>query len=193
MKSKIVNVIIFLLGLGLIFLFCYYLYKVIHWAFTTLNEQVLAAFIAGIFTVLVTALSLVLTKRYEFNKQIKEQHQLKKVPIYEEFLEFWFKILLSSTTGKKITDKDMMIFISEFTQKLILWGSDDVIKEYGNFRDYFKTVGGENRVTSFDSLKRFENLLLAIRKDAGHRNKDINQLDLLRLFINDIDKYKPNK
>ena len=34
-----------------------------------------------------------------------------------------------------------------------------------------------------------ERLLLAIRKDVGHKNKNLKQGDLLSIFINDIDSF----
>jgi hypothetical protein len=187
MNIKIKNGIYLVITIGIIIVLGFYIYKLLFWIFTTLDERVLAAIIAGFFTVLVTAISVLLTKRYEFNKQIKEQHQLKKVPIYEEFLAFWFKVLMAPKTGKKVSDKEMMIFFSEFTQKLILWGSDEVIREYGRFRDYFTK---EEKSNPKVSLEMYEALLLAIRKDCGHENKGIKSHNLLKLFINDIKDYK---
>ena len=35
----------------------------------------------------------------------------------------------------------------------------------------------------------FEDLLFAIRKDLGHSNAGLGRGDLLRGFVNDIDKY----
>ena len=34
-----------------------------------------------------------------------------------------------------------------------------------------------------------ERLLLAIRKDVGHKNRNLKQGDLLSIFINDIDSF----
>ena len=36
---------------------------------------------------------------------------------------------------------------------------------------------------------KIENLILAIRKELGYKNKNIKQYDILRLYINDINKY----
>ena len=37
----------------------------------------------------------------------------------------------------------------------------------------------------------WEKLLLAIRKELGHSNKGLQQWDVLKVFVNDIDDHIP--
>lgn len=175
-KTLLLIIVTLLLG--------WFFYDVTIEALSKLNVALLAPIIAGSFTVFVTTISVVLLKNKEKKQQIEQQHQLKKIPVYEEFLDFWFKVLLTKQTGVVVSEQEMFIFFSEFTQKLILWGSDDVIFEYAEFRDIFSDVTEGN--TTLKTLYKFEKLLLSIRKDVGHKNIGMKEKDILRLFINDL-------
>lgn len=162
-------------------------------AFKGLEPRILAAIVAGVFTVIVSVISVLMGKYKETKHQIEEQHRLKKIPIYEEFLEFWFKVLLGSKIGKQVSEKDMLEFFTLFTQKLILWGSDEVILEYGDFRTYFMNLANDESTTSkekLESMYKFEEMILAIRGDVGHKNTAFQRGDILKLFINDLNKKK---
>jgi hypothetical protein len=43
-----------------------------------------------------------------------------------------------------------------------------------------------------ESMFIVEDVLLEMRKDLGHPNRGFNKGDILRLFVNDIDKYLNN-
>ena len=40
--------------------------------------------------------------------------------------------------------------------------------------------------SGFGALQRVANLMLAVRKDLGHKNKDIGRREILGLSINDL-------
>lgn len=66
-------------------------------------------------------------------------------------------------------------------QKLITWGSEDVVKE-------FTAQVGPSGVTEETSILGFEKLLLAVRRDLGHTNKGLEEGDLLRPFLTGVDE-----
>ncbi|NNV00933.1 hypothetical protein ETC02_17355 [Geobacillus sp. DSP4a] len=121
--------------------------------------------------------------------EIEEQHRNQKIPMYQELLQFLFQLLMGQkTNGKHLEEGDIIEFMSKFTQNLILWGSNDVIKKYSEYRTYFSNRG-VGKETSIKEIELLEDLLLAIRKDMGHNNKSLKRGDVLSLFINDIEKY----
>ncbi|MCG7337067.1 hypothetical protein MHZ95_17545 [Sporosarcina sp. ACRSM] len=160
-------------------------------AFSNLNDGVIAAIVAATTTFLVTLISIVLGRYYERKLLIEKEMRDKKIPIYNEFIEFIFKILEISRKGEKITEEEMTEFFSEFTQKILIWGSDDVISQWSQYRK--RAVEGVSQGTNINSMFELEKLLIAIRKDTGHKNSKIKTGDLLRLFINDIDNYLQDK
>ena len=73
---------------------------------------------------------------------------------------------------------------------LTLFGSDNVIRAYNALWQYtYKGGAGENgeeRGKKYFSL--LGKLLLEIRKDVGPKKSELNELDMLRWKISDIDK-----
>jgi hypothetical protein len=89
--------------------------------------------------------------------------------------------------GEPLSEKDIVKYMSKFTESLILWGSEEVITSYRTFRKVFMNRTLNSSLT-LEEINILENLLLTIRKDMGHNNKNLQQGDILSLFINDIDE-----
>jgi hypothetical protein len=81
----------------------------------------------------------------------------------------------------------MIKSLTGFTQSLIIWGSDNVLKSFYSLRENLLKVANGN--PSNKVLFHFEDLLLEIRKDLGPKNKNIKKGDILGIFINDIKEY----
>jgi hypothetical protein len=130
---------------------------------------------------------LVLSKHYERNRAIEQELREKKIPAYYEFVELWFSIVASRSAeeGEEAAEqsKQRTALLMAFTQKVLVWGSDDVVAKWSRLRRRF----GRNEPFSQEMLFEFEQLLLAMRLDTGHANKRLKRGDLLGLFINDID------
>lgn len=121
-------------------------------------------------------------------KEIQQEHRRKKIPIYEEFIQFWFKVLFSQQAGsQQVSEKEITKFLSDFTQKLILWGSDEVLRDFSNFRVRFANINPDK--PPIDIMFEFEKLLYDIREDTGHKNRNLKRGDILALFINDIHRF----
>ncbi len=68
------------------------------------------------------------------------------------------------------------------TPDLILWASDDVLNLYIKFRQI-----ANNQDSSTTPILLFGQMLLAMRKDLGHQNNQINQESILGTFVNDVE------
>ncbi len=160
---------------------------VVAW-FGSLQKEVAAAILAALTAVTISILSLVLSKHYERRADIRKEHREKKVPIYEKSIEFWLKVLVADRAGKKPpSEQEIIQFLQDFTQKLIVWGSDSVLKAFSTFReDLISYKGGEPPI---GGMFLFEKYLLEVRRDLGHKNKNLSPGDILALFINDIREY----
>jgi hypothetical protein len=148
--------------------------------FLSLNSDVAKAIVAAGVTGLVAILSLLISKQYEHRSQIHKEHREKKIPIYEELIDFLFRLLFSEKIGEQPpNEKEIVKFFVQFTQKLIIWGSDDVVKSYEKFRVTLLNDPSK-------SIFALEEVLLVIRRDLGHKNKGFKQGTILGLYINDI-------
>ena len=73
-----------------------------------------------------------------------------------------------------------------FSKELTLWGSDKVIKQWIEFRNTdFINSDDKNEV-----VYKLGGIIFEIRKDMGHKMKDVKEKDILSMFINDISDIK---
>ena len=185
MKS---NKNIYQLAIGVIVIIatsCLFIYisRQIWSALSSVDGKLSIAIIGGCVTIVVSVISALYAKHLENKILIKNEHKEKKIPIYTELIEFIFKIFEQSKTGNNIPKEEIESFNFNLAKKLLIWGSDDVINEFNNFKRSANSGGHEH------VLFATEKLWMAIRKDLGHKNKNITKGKLLSLIITDIDKY----
>jgi len=179
------------LGFVLLAAAAYGLYVIVRESvrvFTSLDSDIAVAIIAAAATVFVSVLSIVLGKVYEARSLVQKEHREKKVPVYEDLMQFMFRILMSGKTGESVSEKEMMDFMVNFNQRIMVWGSDEVLASWVAWR--------KGAVSGSEPLRlmfRYEELILAIRRDLGHGNKKLSTGDILSLFVNDIDDHLPQK
>lgn len=185
-KQHTKNIII---GLFAIFISSYLLIvalKAIWEEFSKTNPALATAAIAAVATTFATIASIIITKRLENKNSIIKEHRERKIPIYEEIIKLIFRMATSGEDQSlAITEDEMLTKLKDFTENILIWGSDDVVAEWSNFRS--KSISGFQNPEQI--LFEVENLLLAIRKDLGHSNKGLTKGKLLGVFVNDIDKY----
>jgi len=182
LKKTISYICIFIVLVILLFL-VYILFKKAFTSLTPTSATVMVGVFAGLFTIT----SLIISKHYEQKIIIANKHRDKKIPVYEELINFIFKMTMAGKTCDKApTEKEIADFMSNFIQKIIVWGSDEVILAYYRFRE-FDLNSPNNSKTNL--LFIVEDLLFSIRKDLGHKNKDLTKGKLLGLFINDLNEY----
>lgn len=183
------NFINLLIGFGLIGLIIYFIFRMLAWFYNqvlSVDPRISAALIAGVITIVATSLTITIPRHFQKKMEIESHLRDQKSDAYKQLLELLFKILMGAKMGEPLSDKDLTKQMSKFTESLILWGSEDVIKSYRDFRKYFMHRKPNGNL-SLDEINLLENLLLTIRKDMGHKNKNLQQGDILSLFINDID------
>lgn len=81
--------------------------------------------------------------------------------------------------------KEALDFMGRFSDKLVMWGSPDVIRAWRGVKK-----AADEDLEPTEMIMRYAMVLVAIRKDLGH-NKDLDVRDLLGVTINDIDDHIP--
>ena len=171
-----------LIGLSGIVWFLYQGFKLVWVTLSSVNPSLAVGIIAAASTIIVSLATVLISKHLEQMAFIKNQQRDKKIPIYEEIIAFFIRIAKASKDGKNMpTEEEITDFMFNFLQKLLTWGSDDVVVAFSKFRNHAQNQ--EN------VLLAVEGIWIAIRKDLGHKNKDISKGTLLSLIINDIDKF----
>ena len=178
---------ILLLG-GLFFL----IYRLVIYAISkadVINANILVALIAST----VTIVGYFITRYLEKKKLIEQQIREQKIPVYEEFIGFFFKLFKNTKSKEIIDSKELEDFFWEMNKKSVLWLSDKTFKSYINWKNTtakFADVKDKSEAENIKMLLLFEKLLLDFREDIGHKNKNLESGDLLSLFLNDWEKYK---
>jgi hypothetical protein len=134
-----------------------------------IDPNVLAGLIGAGALLLASVISIILQKNREQRINIQLEHRNKFGPIYEEFIDNVLnRLLLADNLGKEPLSHDELVAImAEFTKNIIVWGSNDVIKAYKEFRK----IGNINdQGDKYKMIEAIEGLILAMRKDVGHSN-----------------------
>lgn len=167
----------------------------IRWVFKALSDlqkEVAAGIIAATATVTVSLMSVIFGRINEQKKMIEKDIRDKKTVIYEEVISSFMNFIISNTEygrahpekfGDAI-DKLMDIWLLG-NPKMMIWASDDVLRKWSEFRSAAINISSDDNHTALMMLMT-EDLILAIRKDLGHRNIQIPRGAILRLFINDL-------
>jgi hypothetical protein len=134
------------------------------------KSDIAVGIIAAATTVFVSVVSLIYSKYLEQKASVEQDLRVKKGPMYEKVIESIHAVIMSSKTGKTIPETELIKMFTEMTQELTIWGSDDVVRQFGNFRSLSVSPKGP-----MDILFTYENLLLAIRKDLGHKNANFQK------------------
>ena len=175
-----------IVGLGIIILLLYGLYYVylhVRVIFSGLPKEILAPIIAGSFTIIASFITVSLGRYLERKSVAEQEHRAKKAPLYQELVNFVLRT--SANNGEdKMSEDEQLKFLLRFTETLLIWGSSDVINKWSIFRK--QLIDPDPSVSSIDSLFLLENVLLAIRKDMGHKHSNFKKGDILCLFVNDI-------
>lgn len=86
---------------------------------TTLESSVAVSIIAAAGTLLVSVLSIVLGKVYEARSVAKKDIRDRKIPVYEDLINFMFRMLMGEKTGTVPNEDEMLKFMSSFTQRIM--------------------------------------------------------------------------
>ena len=176
-----------LILLGLLVFGGYLLIAKIWDVFSSIDPKLGAGLVAASATILVSVFTVLVSKHLERKAEILALLREKKIPTYEKIINFIFNLTFAEKLGKKQpSEKEMIKFMAEITQELVIWGSDEMLEAFYKFR-MASIENADGTVTDpYSVLFMVEDLLLAIRKDLGHKNKNISRGKILGLFVNDL-------
>ncbi|PBC85738.1 MULTISPECIES: hypothetical protein [unclassified Streptomyces] len=150
--------------------------------FHGVNPTVSAAAVAAMSTVVVAVATLVIGRHYERRAAVEAEIRSSKIPIYSRLVESLLRMLLRGDAATAGADR-FAEELREITPQLIAWASDDVLIEWSRFKRSISVASTEAETEA--ALFELEKLLIAIRRDYGHKGQTVKEGDLLGLFIND--------
>lgn len=150
--------------------------KSINWS--QINPTVIAAVITATLGTVASVSAVVIGNSLTQKREIEFQNRFKKSEAYASFVGDLIETL-NSTQSQDEKNQKFIKMAKEFGRDLILWGSDETIRAYKDFREYSK----DNISKKENILFVMERILLAIRKDLGHKNKNLQPGTLLTFFL----------
>jgi len=156
-------------------------------AFTSLNSGVATALVTAATTVVVAIVTTFFGRYLERRQAAERAQQERRVPVYEDFIKGMLQAMgatVAPSQRKPMTEAQVLQVLGPFTQKVVVWGSDEVLRAWVDFR--YRSMQGPPKDNPQATLYDLENLLLAFRKDLGLSNKRLRKGDLLKLWVNDL-------
>lgn len=139
--------------------------------------------------VLVPVITFFTTRSLQQRRARDDAIREKRTDFYDKAMRGLLLNLGLDQTVKKPTPKQQVKFIANITPDFVLYGSRGVVRAWVHFR----AVGQDSAPTNVRILWAFENLLRAMRRDLGHLVPSSRDLELLRMFVNDLDTLLPQR
>ncbi len=174
------------LGLVFIAVIAYFLWvtgKFFISIFTAANPDTAVGILGAMTTVLVGLAAVIITQRQTKLREIEEAHRAKKVDMYEKYVKLIGSAIAidnKNITTKHPSQQTLINGLASYHEKLILWGSPDVVKTQLEFRQ------ASNEANKM--LPAVDNMYKAIRKDIGLSNRGLNNLELVKMYLKDPDE-----
>ncbi|MBU2536534.1 MAG: hypothetical protein KKD83_10300 [Chloroflexi bacterium] len=135
----------------------------------------------------------VIKSRTEELRAVEERLRGERRRIYGEILDPYIELFANlkqedegrASIEEKIISKDYRKAIWE----LGLLGSDEVVRAYNGMMQYFFNLGSNGKQDIRVTVRLWGKLRLEIRKSLGNKNTKLDELDMLRGEIIDIDKF----
>lgn len=184
--NKISDFIYAIMGLALLGGFGYFIFIMFESLLQNI-DKININLAVGVLGGTVTITGYFISRYLERKKIIEMEIRNKKIPIYEEFVSYYFYTMFNEkkNTGKG-ADPKMVNFFRDFNQKAIIWFPDEVLKSYLKWKkDITRFTNGESSL--HDAIYQQEEFLKAIRQDIGHKNKNFEKFEISSIYINDID------
>lgn len=156
---------------------------------SNMDTVIIVTLITGGVSIAGVIISSVISKIIEYRQNTKRYLYEKKEEPYSEFIEMVYKIQENIKDNQEYSDDDMLKDVLNFSRKLTLWGSNNVIRKWLDFRK----VSQDQINNPSDNLFILEEIIFEIRKDMGHNKRGLKQGDILSFFINDVSDYLPNE
>jgi len=132
--------------------------------------------VGSLATAFAAVLVVVLQRNREKTQELEQSHREKMIPIYEEVL-----IAIRDSADRDEAENEDLF--KQLQTRLLLYGPAPVIREWLIWRK----LGEEMDEPGLALVLGWERVLRAIRADLGHDDSVLQEGDLLRVFINDLD------
>jgi len=157
--------------------------------------QITAAVLPTILLLLAGAVGWFFKRRYEELQELEGRLREERRRIYWDLLEPYVRLFAGIKTNDKQAEKDVQQTILSFDYRktgfeVDLIGSDEVINAWNTMMQQVYRADETGVQDPNAIMLYFGKVLLAIRKDLGNKKTKLNEVDMLKAMMKDIDKLK---
>jgi hypothetical protein len=145
-QQSSLEIIVGLVILSFLCFVTYFIFKNISDTLTVLDPRITAAMFAASATVIVSVISVLVSKFIDQKVRISQEIRDKKIPVYEELIEGIFKMLRAIKKGEQSPENEIEDFMFSFAQQAIVWGSDSVLEAF--YLKYLMSLFGRIVISS---------------------------------------------
>lgn len=149
----------------------------------TADSKLGAAIVTAAATILVGISVAIYSQNRIKTRELQEAHRESKIELYNKFINKLVEVMAGNnelTSTLEPSKQDLVDFMVEYKRDLILRAAPGVIKAQ---IEYEKTAqnskGGKALFRSVDKL------ILEMRKDVGHSNFGMNNMETIQIFLKD--------
>jgi len=146
-----------------------------------LDAIVLVALLTGFISIIGIVLKVIVESSQKTRFYLTEK---REVP-YREFLSIMYEIARGKASADDPVTLEKMWKVFE---NITLWGSDEVVKKVILYKE-----AANNNADAHTILLKVEAIIFEIRRDIGYSNIGLEEWDLLRIFLIDVDDVKKGK
>ena len=119
------------------------------------DKVIVVAMITGSVSIVGVVISSIVAKVVEYRFNVKKYLYDKREEPYKQFVEMIYAIMEDSKKpeNERMSEKDMVKMVSEFSKGLTLWGSNRVVKKWLKYRK--SSLQGNNK----DVLIQMEDII----------------------------------
>ena len=173
LKNLIVPLLMLLLALAITIYVSY---------INIISTDVVVALLTGI----LGGISWLIKSESDKKRELERLSYESRRQAYDRLLQPFLNAMISIRSGQQINQDELNASMIEAGTKLFIYGSDEVCKEFNNFR----RVSQDPEQNVYKILASYGRLLLAIRKDAGYPDTEMTVEEILRSFIVDYDQHR---
>lgn len=132
------------------------------------------------------SVGFITSKIFEDLKESKQRIYEQKRKYYNELIRPFRDVLknIKTKNGNSSLNPKQIADAMDTAFDNILYASDNVIEKYGRFRNNSTNEEQTGSSSQYKTLKLFSELLLAMRKDLGNKYTSLDEVHILRMFIN---------
>jgi hypothetical protein len=128
---------------------------------------------------------LAYTQRSNTRLQITSQHFSKEAEVYEEVFQTIMSLFgVEKGLAESIGREELVRKLFNLKTSMLVWAGFDVLSAWKAIEDIADDADQKERFVRFDAL------LVALRKELGHDDRQLGELGLIRILVRKADHHQ---